>query len=78
MPRQHPTLFSPVCATDRFFSPTWRELGKKPIEERALWTDSSSTAQGKLSLYVQILSPEEAAATPMDSLVRDCLSVCCL
>lgn len=37
----------------------------KPKEYRTLWNPSSTNPQGQLQLWMDILSPEEAAQTPM-------------
>ncbi|KAA6359794.1 MAG: hypothetical protein EZS28_044679, partial [Streblomastix strix] len=44
----------------RIMSPEWRLMDPKPKEIRALWSPSSSFCQGKLELWIEILTPEEA------------------
>ena len=44
---------------DRFYSPFWRALPQKPIEERCLYTDDTTKEQGKLRLWVDIFKPGE-------------------
>jgi hypothetical protein len=50
---------------DRWFSKEWRMLKKKPIEWRTLLNPSSSISQGKIELWVDIMSPSEARSNPM-------------
>eukprot|EP01006_Ploeotia_vitrea_P043964 TRINITY_DN66795_c5_g1_i1.p1 TRINITY_DN66795_c5_g1~~TRINITY_DN66795_c5_g1_i1.p1 ORF type:complete len:1371 (-),score=823.25 TRINITY_DN66795_c5_g1_i1:1409-5521(-) len=49
---------------NRFFSPKWQEMDPKPIEFRTLWTDVSKSPQGKLEMFVEILSKSDAKRTP--------------
>ena len=60
---------------DRLFHKGWGKLGKdhekagkegplKPLETRALWSNGSSNPQGRLQLWVELLSPEEAKSIP--------------
>jgi hypothetical protein len=49
------------------FATEWQDrwsLLKKPVENRALWSPSSRNAQGKLRMWVDILTPDEAARNP--------------
>jgi len=53
-----------VDLENRQFSETWRALDKKPIELRSLWHPCSSNPQGQLEMWLDIFTPEEAAANP--------------
>jgi hypothetical protein len=44
-----------------WFSDEWRKLNPKPKEFRTLWTNLSSFPQGKLKMWIELLTPEEAA-----------------
>ncbi|KAA6376211.1 MAG: hypothetical protein EZS28_028262 [Streblomastix strix] len=43
-------------------------MDPKPKEIRALWSPSSSFCQGKLELWIEILTPEEARLTPIKNI----------
>ena len=49
---------------NRLFCPKWSQMKLKPIESRSLWTDVSRSPQGKLEMFVEILTPEEAMKSP--------------
>eukprot|EP00742_Colponemidia_sp_Colp-10_P008749 GILJ01009495.1.p1 GENE.GILJ01009495.1~~GILJ01009495.1.p1 ORF type:complete len:1395 (+),score=268.10 GILJ01009495.1:46-4230(+) len=49
---------------DRYFSKQWRDLKDKPVENRSLWNPSCQVAQGKLKLWVDILSVDMVKANP--------------
>ena len=42
---------------------------KMPVETRSLWCDQSSVSQGKLKLWMEMLSPEDARKYPMTDIV---------
>lgn len=44
---------------DRYYSPFWRALPEKPIEERSLYFEESETEQGKIRLWVDIFKAGE-------------------
>ncbi|KAK2963825.1 putative Dysferlin protein [Blattamonas nauphoetae] len=48
----------------RLMCPSWREMKTKPIEYRTLWSPESSFPQGKLEMWVEILTAEEARLKP--------------
>eukprot|EP01091_Cochliopodium_minus_P000588 TRINITY_DN10526_c0_g1_i1.p1 TRINITY_DN10526_c0_g1~~TRINITY_DN10526_c0_g1_i1.p1 ORF type:complete len:683 (-),score=269.35 TRINITY_DN10526_c0_g1_i1:77-2125(-) len=50
---------------NRFFSEEWKAMDKKPIESRTLWNPSSSNPQGKLTMWVDILTQEQAQQNPL-------------
>ncbi len=50
---------------ERFYSPKWRDYKLKPIEYRTLWNASSSSPQGKLKLWIDILTLEQAKVSPI-------------
>jgi len=49
---------------NRQFSEDWRSLDVKPIEARRLSHPLSSNSQGQLELWLDIMTPEEAASHP--------------
>jgi len=49
---------------NRLFSEAWRDLEPKPIEVRTLWHPLSSNAQGQLEMWLEIMTPQQAATTP--------------
>lgn len=49
---------------NRWYSKTWRALQPKPIEQIALRLPTSRLPQGKLSLWVDILTNAESASSP--------------
>jgi len=46
-----------------WFSEDWRKLSPKPKEFRTLWSSLSSFPQGKLKMWIELMTPEEAATT---------------
>eukprot|EP01006_Ploeotia_vitrea_P017020 TRINITY_DN48009_c0_g3_i1.p2 TRINITY_DN48009_c0_g3~~TRINITY_DN48009_c0_g3_i1.p2 ORF type:complete len:440 (-),score=253.12 TRINITY_DN48009_c0_g3_i1:22-1176(-) len=54
-----------VDIEDRFFCDEWRELNPKPLEHRSLRSPTSSATQGKLVMWVEMLSSLEAKRIPM-------------
>lgn len=44
-----------------WFSDEWRKKDPKPKEYRTLWSSLSSFPQGKLRMWLELLTPEEAA-----------------
>jgi len=50
---------------DRWFSKTWRSFAKKPVESRSLWSPDSQVKQGWIRTWVEILTPEQAKASPL-------------
>ena len=50
---------------DRIFNPEWRAYTLKPVERRTLKLPTSSLSQGKVELWVDILTPAEAKELPM-------------
>jgi C2 domain len=50
---------------NRFFCPKWQEMEPKWIEQRTLWTDSSRSAQGKLEMFIEVMTAKEAKRTPL-------------
>ncbi len=49
---------------NRWFSKTWRSLQPKPVEQIALRLPTSRLPQGKVSLWVDILSNAESTSSP--------------
>eukprot|EP01113_Clastostelium_recurvatum_P029777 TRINITY_DN359_c0_g1_i2.p1 TRINITY_DN359_c0_g1~~TRINITY_DN359_c0_g1_i2.p1 ORF type:complete len:700 (+),score=238.67 TRINITY_DN359_c0_g1_i2:262-2100(+) len=49
---------------NRIFSQDWTKLSQKPIEYRDLYHPSSVHSQGQVSMWLDILTPEQAASTP--------------
>eukprot|EP01083_Nonionella_stella_P294532 1001194_1 len=50
---------------DRWFSPKWREIAKKPVEWRTLHAPTSSNSQGTLQMWVEVMTTDEARKHPM-------------
>jgi hypothetical protein len=50
---------------DRWFSEQWRDLKPKPLERRTLKNLTSRASQGKIELWVEILTPQEAKVSPL-------------
>eukprot|EP00826_Nyctotherus_ovalis_P023086 TRINITY_DN1777_c0_g1_i13.p1 TRINITY_DN1777_c0_g1~~TRINITY_DN1777_c0_g1_i13.p1 ORF type:complete len:167 (-),score=29.85 TRINITY_DN1777_c0_g1_i13:775-1251(-) len=44
---------------DRYYSPFWRSLPEKPIEDRSLHLDESATEQGRIRLWVDMFKAGE-------------------
>lgn len=51
---------------NRLASSEWKALKQKPIEQRTLWNPISTNPQGTLKLWVDILTPQEAAKIPQE------------
>jgi len=49
---------------NRQYSEAWRGMEVKPIEVRTLWHPLSSNAQGQIEMWLDIMTPQEAANTP--------------
>lgn len=47
-----------------WFSDEWRKLQPKPKENRTLWSPLSAFPQGRLKMWVELLTPAEAESTP--------------
>ena len=47
----------------RLLSQEWIEMAPKPVERRYLWSPASLAPQGKLELWVEILTPPQALAS---------------
>jgi hypothetical protein len=50
---------------NRYFNVEWREYDLKPVETRTLHLPTSSMSCGKVSMWVEIMTPNEAASLPM-------------
>lgn len=50
---------------NRIFCPSWTRMDPKPVEHRTLWSPSSSCPQGKVELFVEVLSVREAELNPI-------------
>eukprot|EP01119_Soliformovum_irregulare_P020127 TRINITY_DN648_c0_g1_i1.p1 TRINITY_DN648_c0_g1~~TRINITY_DN648_c0_g1_i1.p1 ORF type:complete len:1282 (+),score=464.21 TRINITY_DN648_c0_g1_i1:141-3986(+) len=53
---------------NRIYNEEWKALEYKSIEYRSLWTSSSSSPQGQLKLWVDIMTPEQAAKSPKEDI----------
>jgi len=53
-----------IDLTTRFFSKKWKEWNLKPIERRSLWNPASSNPQGLIKMWVEVMTPQEAARNP--------------
>ncbi|KAJ3448836.1 c2 calcium-dependent membrane targeting [Anaeramoeba flamelloides] len=53
---------------NRWFSQEWQDMSTKPVEYRTLWSPTSSNPQGKLEMWVEIMTAEQAAQTPQTPL----------
>ncbi|KAJ5067739.1 c2 calcium-dependent membrane targeting [Anaeramoeba ignava] len=49
---------------NRWFCDEWKNMNPKPIEYRTLWAPTSRNPQGKLEMWIEILTEEEARNTP--------------
>ena len=49
---------------NRWFNSEWRDMALKPVEMRTLRTPLSKMSQGKLELWVDMMTPEEARQVP--------------
>jgi len=72
-----------VTLVNRWFSKKWRALQPKPVEQIALRLPTSKLPQGKVSLWVDILSNTESTSSPFYDIsppppikfeVRSCLA----
>ena len=54
-----------IDVEDRWFSAQWQRFEKKPVEIRTLHNKCSSFAQGKLELWLEILTDLEHKKEPM-------------
>lgn len=50
---------------NRWFNAEWRDMELKPVEKRTLHTPTSAMSQGKVELWVEMLTPAEAKELPM-------------
>ena len=50
---------------NRWFNSEWRDMELKPVEMRTLRTPLSKMSQGKVELWVEMMTPEEARQVPM-------------
>eukprot|EP01129_Flabellula_baltica_P015819 TRINITY_DN818_c0_g1_i2.p1 TRINITY_DN818_c0_g1~~TRINITY_DN818_c0_g1_i2.p1 ORF type:complete len:1117 (-),score=284.37 TRINITY_DN818_c0_g1_i2:362-3712(-) len=57
-----------IQLADRWFSSEWHNFDQKPIELRNLYNPKSRISQGKLELWIDIMTPEEAKATPAEDI----------
>jgi len=53
-----------IDLSSRFFSKKWNAWGMKPIERRSLWNPASSNPQGLVKMWVEVMTPQEAAKNP--------------
>ena len=51
-----------IDVENRLFSQEWNEMEPKPVERRYLWSPCSLAPQGKLELWLELLSPPQALA----------------
>eukprot|EP00002_Diphylleia_rotans_P017881 TRINITY_DN346_c0_g1_i6.p1 TRINITY_DN346_c0_g1~~TRINITY_DN346_c0_g1_i6.p1 ORF type:complete len:885 (-),score=181.91 TRINITY_DN346_c0_g1_i6:446-3100(-) len=49
---------------NRLFCDEWKQMKMKPREFRTLWSPDSSSPQGKVEMWLEILTLEEARQTP--------------
>eukprot|EP01114_Cavostelium_apophysatum_P012665 TRINITY_DN2890_c0_g1_i2.p1 TRINITY_DN2890_c0_g1~~TRINITY_DN2890_c0_g1_i2.p1 ORF type:complete len:2032 (+),score=608.70 TRINITY_DN2890_c0_g1_i2:72-6098(+) len=49
---------------NRLFSSEWKNMERKPMEYRTLWSPSSNSPQGQLKMWVDIMTQEEARRNP--------------
>ena len=54
-----------IDVENRWFNPEWRSYPIKPVERRTLHLPSSALSQGKIEMWVDILTPGEAKELPM-------------
>lgn len=50
---------------DRWFSKNWRKINLKPLERRTLRNPTSSASQGKLEMWMELVTPTDAKRLPM-------------
>jgi len=50
---------------NRWYNSEWRDMELKPVEMRTLHTPMSRMSQGKVELWVEMMTPEEARQVPM-------------
>jgi len=53
---------------DRWFSKDWKKLALKPLEQRTLRSKTSTSSQGKLELWLELLTPDQAKRIPMEQI----------
>jgi hypothetical protein len=53
---------------DRWYSREWQNMDQKPIEMRTLHVPTSKMERGKLELWVDIMTPEEARKNPPEDI----------
>ncbi|KAJ3432654.1 c2 calcium-dependent membrane targeting [Anaeramoeba flamelloides] len=53
---------------NRWFCEDWKNMKPKPVEYRTLWAPTSSNPQGKVEMWLEILTEEQAARTPQTPL----------
>ena len=49
-----------IDVESRLLSQEWLELSPKPVERRYLWSPASLAPQGKLEMWVEVLTPPQA------------------
>jgi hypothetical protein len=54
-----------IDVEDRWFSNEWKNVEIKPLERRTLKNFASQAPQGKIELWLEILSPQEAKINPL-------------
>eukprot|EP01156_Anaeramoeba_ignava_P017863 Anaeramoba_ignava/a90184_286.p1 GENE.a90184_286~~a90184_286.p1 ORF type:complete len:1304 (+),score=348.32 a90184_286:131-4042(+) len=57
-----------VDLENRWFCEEWQNLNPKPVEYRSLWCPTSTNPQGKVEMWVEILTEEQARNTPQTPL----------
>ena len=50
---------------NRWFNSEWRDMELKPVEMRTLHTPLSAMSMGKVELWVEMMTPQEARQVPM-------------
>ena len=53
---------------DRWYSKAWRNLEKKTIEQRTLWSDESAKSRGKLRMWMEMVRPSEIDKYPLENI----------
>jgi hypothetical protein len=54
-----------VDLENRFFNAEWRAMELKPVETRTLHIQTSAMSCGKVSMWIEIMTPSEAKELPM-------------